>query len=196
MGETRAVLRAKVYARRRSAQGKFRAFSPGGGNAYPSPMLAPALRRLIEEKHTHAKELAQVAGVAQSTVYRWLDGESEPDFSHLSRLLSGLHDVLAREGLLLALLEGSGFGAHRESLELDVNRDGVVDHHDAIAAVCGAIGHTTDSLQAIHETSRGRRLSEQELADARALLQAAIVQCATTRAVLSEMHKGRKPAKA
>lgn len=158
-------------------------------------MLAPTLRRLIEDKRTHAKELAQVAGVAPSTVYRWIDGESEPDFTHLARLMSGLHDTLAREGLLLALLGESGFSVRRENLKLDVNGDGVVDHHDAIAAVCHAIGHTTDSLQAIHDASRDRRLSADELTQVLALLQAAAVQCATTQAVLVEMGKGRKPAK-
>lgn len=158
-------------------------------------MLAATLAHLIEEKLTTPKQLAQVAGVAPSTVYRWLEREGEPDFSHLAALLSGLPEMKAREDILLALTGRSGFSVVPLTGALDVNHDGQVNHHDALESVCLAIEHTTDSLQAINQATRDRSLSKEELVRVQSLLQQAMHRCATTQAVLSDMNKGRKEAK-
>lgn len=158
-------------------------------------MLAATLNRLIDDKLTTPKELAQVAGVALSTVYRWLDRSGEPDFSQLIALMSKMSNLQAREGVLLALVADSDFHVMPRSGILDVNGDGVIDQHDALEAVCLAIGHTTNSLQAINQATHDRSLSNEELSQVQALLQEAMHQCATTQAVLVHMNTGRKPAR-
>ena len=158
-------------------------------------MFAAALSRLIEEKLTTPKQLAQVAGVAPSTVYRWLEREGQPDFGQLAALLANLPELRAREGIILALLGDSGFSVVPQAGALDVNGDGVVDHHDALESMCLAIEHTTDSLQKINQAIHDRYLPKEELTQVQALLQAAMRQCATTQAVLGDIGQRRKEAR-
>ena len=90
-------------------------------------MLAKTLHRIIDKKFTTAKEVSELAGVSQSTVYRWIAGQSQPDFDSVRLLVRLLPDMRAQKALLTAFTAGTDWHATHMNLELDVNHDGKVD---------------------------------------------------------------------
>ena len=63
-------------------------------------MLATTIRTLIDSELTSAREIGDLTGKAPSTVYRWINGRSEPDFNSIRLLVRRnrqlLYFVLAR----------------------------------------------------------------------------------------------------
>ena len=70
-------------------------------------MIAHTLQTLIQDRLTTARELGEVAGVAPSTVYRWINGESQPDFHSVRLMLRHLPSQRAQERLLSAFTLGT-----------------------------------------------------------------------------------------
>ena len=63
-------------------------------------MLAKTLKRIIDKQFTSAKEISELTGVSQSTVYRWIAGQSQPDFDSVRLLVRLLPDKRAQKALL------------------------------------------------------------------------------------------------
>lgn len=155
-------------------------------------MLAQTLQRIIDKKFTSAKEISELAGVSQSTVYRWIAGQSQPDFDSVRLLVRLLPDMRAQKALLTAFTAGTDWHATHMNLELDVNQDGKVDADDALDASCEALKTSSETLLAIRQASKGKILTGDETIELVSHLNQTIRQCSITQRILVDMAEQRK----
>jgi len=155
-------------------------------------MLAKTLQRIIDKSFTSAKEISELTGVSQSTVYRWIAGQSQPDFDSVRLLVRLLPDMRAQKALLTCITAGTDWHCTHMELELDVNHDGKIDAHDALDASCHALKSSSDTLITIREASKGKILSPDETLELIALLNHTIRHCSITQRVLVDMSEQRK----
>lgn len=155
-------------------------------------MLAQTLQRIIDKKFTSAKEISELAGVSQSTVYRWIAGQSQPDFDSVRLLVRLLPDLRAQKALLTAFTAGTDWHATHMNLELDVNQDGKVDADDALDASCEALKTSSETLLAIRQASKGKILTGDETIELVSHLNQTIRQCSITQRILVDMAEQRK----
>ena len=155
-------------------------------------MLAKTLQRIIDKKFTTAKEISELSGVSQSTVYRWIAGQSQPDFDSVRLLVRLLPDTRAQKALLTAFTAGTDWHATHMNLELDVNQDGKVDADDALDASCAALKTASHTLLSIREASKGKILTGDETIELVSHLNQTIRQCSITQRILVDMAEQRK----
>lgn len=155
-------------------------------------MLSKTLQRIIDKKFTTAKEISELAGVSQSTVYRWIGGQSQPDFDSIRLLVRLLPDTRAQKALLTAFTAGTDWHATHMNLELDLNLDGKVDADDALDASCTALKTSSETLVAIREASKGKLLSPDETLELISLLNHTVRHCTITQRILVDMNEQRK----
>ncbi len=159
-------------------------------------MLATALQRLIDRNLTTVKELSEFAGVSNSTIYRWINRESQPDFDSIRLLMRHLDAPEAQEILLSIFAAGTAWQLVKVDEDLDVNRDGQVDANDALDACIRAVQHAADSLTHIRQTTRpGQRLSPEQVVDSLAMLNDAASHCHISQRILVKLSENRRSAK-
>ncbi|MBI1370469.1 MAG: helix-turn-helix domain-containing protein [Planctomycetes bacterium] len=154
-------------------------------------MLAKTLQRIIDDKLTTAREVGDLTGVAPSTVYRWIRGESEPDFNAVRLLVRHLHNPLAVEALLSAFVAGTAWRCYNLEAELDVNADGKIDIDDALDSAIAAVRGAGRSLSAVRKASIDGVVDQDESIELVAILNDVIRQCSITQQVLVIMSEGR-----
>lgn len=155
-------------------------------------MLAKTLQKIIDKKFTTAKEISELSGVSQSTVYRWIAGQSQPDFDSVRLLVRLLPDTRAQKALLTAFTAGTDWHATHMNLELDINHDGKVDADDALDASCHALKSSSETLLSIREASRGKLLSGDETLELISLLNHTVRHCTITQRILVDLAEQRK----
>lgn len=155
-------------------------------------MLAKTLKRIIEKEFTSAKEISELTGVSQSTVYRWIAGQSQPDFDSIRLLVRLLPDSRAQKAILTAFTAGSDWHVTHMNLELDVNHDGKVDADDALDASCHALKTASETLLSIREASKGKVLNSDESLELISLLNHTVRHCTITQRILVDMSEQRK----
>lgn len=155
-------------------------------------MFDKTLQRIIDEKWTTAREIGELAGVSTSTVYRWLSGETQPDFNSVRLLLRHMTHPRAQEALLGCFTSGTTWQFIRNELDLDVNRDGRIDADDAMDASCEAVKAAADHLHQIRGTCRGRMPTSDETLEMISLLNQAVRHCTIAQRVLVDMAEKRK----
>lgn len=159
-------------------------------------MLAKTLSRLIDGGITSAKEIGLLTGVAPSTVYRWVRGESQPDFDSIRLLVRHLKDPRAVEALLSAFTAGTSWRYYRTEIDLDVNADGAIDTADALDASIEAVHTAGRSLAQVRQSCRDGVVQRESAIELIALLNDVIHQCSLTQQILvhmSEARQGRRP---
>ncbi len=155
-------------------------------------MFDKTLQRIIEQKWTSARELGELAGVSTSTVYRWISGETQPDFNSVRLLLRHLTHPRAQEELLTCFTSGTQWHFTRAELELDFNQDGRIDAEDAMDASCAAVKAAADSMDQVRSACRGKTPSAEETLEMIALLNRVIRKCTVAQRVLVDMAERRK----
>ena len=63
-------------------------------------VISQVLSELVHQKVTSVKEIADVTGRGESTVYRWLAGQSEPEFSEMVTLMRSVASPKVRKRLV------------------------------------------------------------------------------------------------
>ena len=63
-------------------------------------MFETIINHLLEQKLTTVKELEEITGRGTSTIYRWLNGESEPHFMDMHLLIRQLRNPTAQHTLV------------------------------------------------------------------------------------------------
>ncbi len=155
-------------------------------------MLAKTLKRIIDKEYTSAKEISELTGVSQSTVYRWIANQSQPDFDSIRLLVRLMPDSRAQKAILTAFTAGSDWHVTHMNLELDVNHDGKVDADDALDASCHALKTSSETLLSIREASKGKMLSSDESLELISLLNHTVRHCTITQRILVDMSEQRK----
>ncbi|QNN22066.1 helix-turn-helix transcriptional regulator [Planctomycetales bacterium ZRK34] len=154
-------------------------------------MLSKTLAQLIERKLTTAREIGELTGVAPSTVYRWIRGESEPDFNAVRLLVRHLHSADCVEAILAAFTAGSAWRFYSLEAELDVNADGQINVDDALDSTISAVRSASRSLSAVRKASLDGVIDTEESIELVALLNDVIRQCSITQQVLVHMSEAR-----
>jgi len=154
-------------------------------------MLGKTLQRVIDQKLTNAREIGELSGVSTSTVYRWIAGQSQPDFDSIRLLVRHLPDQVAQEEILQAFTNGTDWHCSRLDLELDMNNDGRIDAEDALDAVIECVKGASESLVAIRNTSHSPMDAEETLA-AVSTISHVMRHCAITQRVLVELAEQRR----
>lgn len=158
-------------------------------------MLTKTLNRMIDKKQTTAREIAEMAGVSASTVYRWIAGQSQPDFDSIRLLVRHLPNKEAQESLLNVFTMGTTWQFACPDLELDINADGKIDAADALDASIEAVNSSVKNLKKLRAAFRDGKADADEVLELIHLLQCTSSQCMITQQVLvylSEQQKRRK----
>ena len=134
-------------------------------------MLTKTLNRIIEKNQTTAREIAEMAGVSTSTVYRWIAGQSQPDFDSIRLLVRHLPNKDAQESLLNTFTMGTKWQFARPDMELDVNADGKIDAADALDASVEAVHGSAKSLKKLRAAFRDGKADGDEVLELIHLLQ-------------------------
>ncbi len=150
-------------------------------------MLKRTLNRMIEKKQTSAREIAEFAGVSTSTVYRWIAGESQPDFDSIRLLVRHLPNRKAQEALLHAFTTGSGWTFTRPDHDLDVNRDGAINSDDALDAAIEAVRTSSHALKEVRTACLNGNTSAEQTLNLIQLLHHTTQQCTIAQHVLMHM---------
>jgi len=158
-------------------------------------VLSKTLATLIDRKLTTAREIGELTGVAPSTVYRWIRGESQPDFDAVRLLVRHLKKEDAIEAILSSFTAGTGWNFYNIESELDLNRDGVIDVDDALDASVSAVRGAGRSLAQVHKAHRLGQLTQEENVELIALLNDVIRQCSITQRILVHITENRRKRK-
>lgn len=158
-------------------------------------MLSKTLKHIIDQQFSSVKEISELSGVSQSTVYRWMKGDSQPDFDSIRLLVRLLPDMRAQKALITAFTAGTDWSITPMQLDLDVNADGKVDADDALDASCQALKTSSDTLLSIREASKGKLLNSDETLELISLLNHTVRHCTVTQRVLVDMAEQRKKRK-
>lgn len=126
-------------------------------------MLATALQKMIDSEQTNVTEVAELAGVSNSTVYRWIARRSEPSFDAIRRLIRGLPDSKAQEMLLATIITGTSFRVQNYNLDLDINEDGVVNSEDALDAAIKVVRGAGRSLTSVRAAAVAGKVRKDEV---------------------------------
>jgi transcriptional regulator with XRE-family HTH domain len=158
-------------------------------------MLTKTLNRMIRKKQTTAREISEMAGVSTSTVYRWIAGQSQPDFDSIRLLVRHLPNKKAQESLLSVFTMGTTWQFASPDLELDVNADGKIDAADALDASISAVHSSAGNLKKLRLAFRDGMANSEQILELIHLLQSTAGHCMITQQVLvhlSEKNKRRK----
>ncbi len=155
-------------------------------------MLAKTLQQLIDKEATSAKEIGELTGVATSTVYRWVSGESEPDFNSIRILLRHLKHQEAQRAILSVFTANTGFYFSYIEVELDLNDDGVVDHRDALTAAIEAVHGAGVSVSRLREILVDREITKAECVEMHEHVNRVEHYCVNLRQILSHMSEDKR----
>ncbi len=158
-------------------------------------MLTKTLNRMIQKKQTTAREIAEMAGVSTSTVYRWIAGQSQPDFDSIRLLIRHLPNKKAQESLLSVFTMGTTWQFASPDLELDINADGKIDAADALDASILAVHSAAENLKMLRLAFRDGMANSDQVLELIHLLQNTAGHCMITQQVLvhlAEKNKRRK----
>ena len=148
-------------------------------------MLARALKRIIDEKLSSVSEIAELAGVSTSTIYRWMGRESQPDFDSIRLIVRHLPDQEAQRAIIAAFTGGTAWHFDHQSAEdLDLNRDGRVDADDALDASIRLVRSAGNALVLIREASSSQNLTREDVAAVINVLNRMVQHCSIAQQVL------------
>ncbi len=150
-------------------------------------MLSTTLQQLIDDGMTTAREIGDLAGVAPSTVYRWVSGRSEPTCTQVRILIRHLPHRAAQTMLLTALTSATAWRFYHVETDLDHNHDGRVTSDDALDATIDMMRCATEAMSGIREATRGKIISPNEASKLIQILAKAIQRCTLTQNVLTHL---------
>ena len=156
-------------------------------------MLRETLESMLQQKLTTAKEMAELAGVSTSTVYRWVSGQSQPDFDSIRLLFRHLPNRDAQEALASAFAAGTDWQirAMAPEMDLDFNHDGRVDPFDALDSSIDAVRTAAESLDEVRIACRDGVIRKEEAIHLIQLFSQTVRQCTVTQQILLRLSERR-----
>lgn len=117
-------------------------------------MLSDTFNSLIERELTTAKQLMHLGHLPKSTMYDLLKGEAKE--SRMEVAIKGWLSPRSPEDVQTATLREMTYGLASFvqpdfEPDLDLNKDGVVNLGDALAACVGAIASVQSALSSVHK---------------------------------------------
>ena len=140
-------------------------------------MLGSIIRYLLDNKLTSLKELEEVTGHGTSTLYRWMNGESEPHFTDMQLLIRQLKPEARRAlvGMITSdlpivvnwLTDDEGLKAEDESGKRH-------DGHEVLERTILALDCVTHAISEEHDAIRNQTLPRRAYGDLVRLMNDAI----------------------
>jgi len=125
--------------------------------------LGAAVKRLIDRGDRSVDGVAEAAGVARSTVYRWMQGDA-PTIGVFARLLEAFPAADDQAELLAALAGGAQVRVEpvTPALELDFNGDGQIDLDDPLEASAEACERLAAMMRGLVSRTCRKRMTPDE----------------------------------
>jgi len=156
-------------------------------------MLNSLLARLVEEKLTSVREIAELTGRGESTVYRWLSRQSQPDFDDIRLLVRHLNSTEAQQRLIE--LFASGLPIVIEWKDEQRPAEEQTDVFDALDFSLLALETFTDALARQRAIMRQSEQIEQGITESVALIDKTIQRLTTAKNILVDQAPRRRRAR-
>jgi transcriptional regulator with XRE-family HTH domain len=127
-------------------------------------MFGTIIRDLLDRKLTTLKELEEVTGRGTSTIYRWINDETEPHFTDVRLLVRQLDKPKARHtlvGLLTSDLPIVIDWLTEEVRKSDDEAGGRIDGHEVLERSLFALDCLSDALSEGNEAIRQQELTKE-----------------------------------
>ena len=158
-------------------------------------LISQVLSQLVAQKVTSVREIADVTQRGESTVYRWLSGQSEPEFSEMVTLMRSVSSSKVRKRLVDTFTKELPVRVHWLNDDATLSHSAKdQDHHDAVDLAVLAMASLVRVLVTQRPALRGKELDEQAKAETIELIEVAERHLDNCRAAL-EAQPGRKKAK-
>ncbi len=152
-------------------------------------LLSETLQQLISEKLATGIELAELAGVSDSAVGRYVNNEGQPKFETVRQWIRHHPEREVKLRLAQALTAGTPIRQIWTNSDLDVNRDGKVDRFDALRAMVMAFQNLSETLTKVEAAIQDDHINNDQLTRIVPDGYQAIEQIATGLRVLSEISQ-------
>lgn len=156
-------------------------------------MISAALSNIIEQKLTTVGEISELAGVSPSTVYRWINGQTQPPYDAVRLLIRHLPDPQAQRVLLLYTIRGTPWQIRGPHENLDINDDGKIDGNDALDTMIRVVRNASTSLVQIREALRQKPLTHHEMMEALETLEDVAIESCLAQQILARIQESHAP---
>jgi len=155
-------------------------------------MIADVLRKITYGGMTNVHEIARLTGRGESTIYRWINGDSQPDFSSIQKLASDLSNLSARQRLLDLFTQSMPVTTHwSENNASDpeaTSPRGVQARRQTVCQCVASIGQVADAMRLL-ACSREAASSTDDILEAGHLINQAINGLMEGRQMLEQINQ-------
>ena len=126
-------------------------------------MIGMVIRRLLDQKLTTIKELEEVTGRGTSTIYRWINGDSEPQFTDVRLIVRHMRNPEARRRMISLLTSDLPIVVNwtiDDEFTVQDERGRKHDGHEILDRTLLALNCLTDVLSEQNEAIHRQRLTE------------------------------------
>lgn len=155
-------------------------------------MISAALTNIIEQKLTSVGEISELAGVSPSTVYRWINGQTQPPYDAVRLLVRHLPEPRAQRILLLYTIRGTPWQLRGPHDTLDVNGDGDIDSNDALDSMIRIVRQASLSLAQIRDALREKPLTSEEMMEAVETLEDVAIESCLAQQILARIQESHQ----
>ncbi len=156
-------------------------------------MLANMLQRLVQEKHTTVREIAELTGRGESTVYRWINGESQPDFEEVRQLTHRLANAQARRKLAEMFTSGMPVVVEwRDDVDACDERSNGSDPAAALDAGLNALRKVAAVLESERQMIRAERITDEQAVRTIGLIDESIRQLLISKGIVARHRSPRR----
>ncbi len=127
-------------------------------------MFGTIIRNLLDHKLTSIKELEEVTGRGSSTIYRWMNGESEPHHTDMRLLIRHLKNPQASRTILSLLTSDLPIvinWIHDEAEAADTPTDERTEGHEVLDQSLLALDCLTHALSEGNDALRKQQLTKE-----------------------------------
>ena len=159
-------------------------------------MLSALLQKLIDDHRTSVREICELTGRGESTVYRWLAGESQPTYRDIELLVRQVKDPMAREQLVCLMLMGLPVVVEwLEGAERDQIKRSTDDKNTVFLLTLDAMKQVTTLLDLERKLITGGAMRESDVLEMVNLINDTVRHLTATKAVLVAQNPARRRAR-
>lgn len=158
------------------------------------PGFGTIIRHLLDAKLTTLKELEEVTGRGTSTIYRWMNGESEPHFTDMRLLVRHLSNPKARRTMVAMMTSDLPIVVNwvgEDDFIVEDEKGARHDGHDVLDRTIVALECLTHVIAEEHEAVRSGEVSAASFASLVTLMDDAIRHITASKSLLQQYVSAR-----
>lgn len=153
-------------------------------------MLGIIIRYLLDHKLTSVKEIEKVTGRGSSTIYRWMNGESQPQLMDMRLLIRNLSNADARRTILELLTSDLpvviNWISDDQAMTVEDDAGKRHDGHEVLDKSMLALECLSQAMHEGHEAIRKQELSPEKYAHLVKMVDDTIQHLTTSRTMLKK----------